>query len=145
MLTVDIYNKTRTRVRTKLFTDLLRPAEKYLAKEKIIMRQQQFLIELTLIGESQMRALNQQYHNKNRPTDVISLSYFLPRMHDPFVGEIFICIAYARKQAREIRQSLSEEVRFLFIHGLLHIFGYDHEKPEDAAHMKKAANLILGR
>lgn len=92
-----------------------------------------------------MTELNKRHHKKNRPTDVISLSYFSKNMKDLFVGEIFICLPFAKKQAKQIRQSLNEELRFLFIHGLLHVFGYDHKKPREEARMKELTYRIIGR
>lgn len=138
MFTLDIYNHTRQRIPKSVFLNILRYAEKLLPRKH-------FSIELTLVGYKTMIELNKRYHRKNRPTDVISLSYFGKKMRDPFIGEIFICLPYAKKQAKQIRQSLNEELRFLFIHGLLHIFGYDHKKPRDEARMKKLTYRILGR
>lgn len=138
MFTLHIYNHTRQRIPERIFLDLLRHAEKLLPRKR-------FSIELSLVGYKKMTELNKRYHRKNRPTDVISLSYFGKKMRDTFIGEIFICLPYAKKQAKQIRQSLNEELRFLFIHGLLHIFGYDHKKPRDEARMKKLTYRILGR
>lgn len=146
MLTLDFYNRTGTHISPKIFIELLKKAKALLIKGKIpISSRGKLLIELALVGNKEIIALNCRYHDKNRPTDVISLSYFSKKMVDPFVGEIFICLPYAKKQARTIGQSLSEELRFLFIHGLLHLFGYDHKKPKEEAEMKKLTYKILGR
>lgn len=146
MLRLNFYNKTTTRVPEKIFRGLLKQTEIFLIKEKVLnSSQRELLIELSLIGNKQMTTLNRHYHDKNRSTDVISLSYFSKKMTDPFIGEIFICLPYARKQARTIGQPLHEELRFLFVHGLLHLFGYDHKKPKEEAQMKKLTYKILGR
>lgn len=159
MIQLDVYNKTRTRVPEKPLHDLLRPALRALVSERICKPNAQFSIELTFVGDRIMSGLNAKYHNKNRPTDVISLSFLgMPSRGEAkpisappwrgsffFAGEIFISLPYARRQANRIGQPLLEELRFLFIHGLLHVFGYDHKKPDEEVHMKKLTYRILGR
>jgi len=106
------------------------------------------VIQLVLTDDKEIRLLNAEYRGKNKPTDVISLSYFgepaFPGKND-LVGEIFISVDTARQQAKEHRKSLIHELRFLFAHGLLHVFGYDHEKPEDLEEMFSLQDKILER
>ena len=59
------------------------------------------------------------------------------------LGDIFICMDVAEKQAEEYGHSLKRESAFLFLHGLLHLLGYDHIEQEDEIQMKNAANKIL--
>lgn len=145
MLHLEIHNQTRSHIPKGIFIKLLVSAEKNLLKAKRILPRKNYRLELALIGESFMRSLNRKYHKKDRPTDVISLSYFSRLMQDDFTGEIFICLPFAQKQAKKIGQSLTEELRFLFIHGLLHCFGYDHKKQRDEAYMKNLTYRILRR
>ncbi|PJC36716.1 rRNA maturation RNase YbeY [Candidatus Peregrinibacteria bacterium CG_4_9_14_0_2_um_filter_53_11] len=145
MLSLTLYNATRTPVQEKLFTDLLPIAARVLKNEARTPAGRKWELELTLIGNTRMTQLNTHYHNKNRPTDVISLSYFDPEVPDPLVGEIFISLPYARVQAQKIGQSVDEELRFLFVHGLLHVFGYDHMKSDEEAEMLTLTYKILGR
>lgn len=143
--TLDIYNYTRHKIHKNIFSSILKKAESYLIQEGKIKKSKHFSLELSFVGERRMIFFNRYYHHKNRPTDVISLSYFEPIIKDSFLGEIFICIPYARRQARQLGQSFKEEVRFLFLHGLLHLFGYDHKKPKEERHMKSLTYRILGR
>ncbi len=145
MFHLEIHNLIRSRITKGFFLKLLPVAEKYLLKTKRIRPGKNYRLELTFVGEIFMRRLNRIYRGKNRPTDVISLSYFKPSMQDDFVGEIFICIPFAIKQAKKIGQSLAAELQFLFIHGLLHCFGYDHKKSPEEIRMKRLAYKILGR
>lgn len=149
MIHLDIYNKTSTSIPSKLLKALLPAAFQTLVREKICKPSAQFFVELTFIGDRAMIRLNKRHHHKNQPTDVISLSYFDKSSRGGvshfFAGEIFISIPYARRQAKKIGQSLTEELQFLFIHGLLHVFGYDHKKPDEEAHMKQCTYRILGR
>lgn len=148
MLNLDLYNKTTTHIQEKIFLNLLGSAEKMLIREKKIKKNEVYLLELSLVGNKTITDLNKLYHKKDRPTDVISLSYFEPgvkKRKDEFAGEIFISLPYARAQAKQIGQSLEEELRFLFMHGLLHVFGYDHMVPKEEAHMLGLTYKILGR
>lgn len=142
---VDIHNRTRKKIPCSIFSKLLPEAGSQLLKQKRISTSKNYHIELNLVGLHAMQVLNRQYHHKNRPTDVVSLSYFTPSMKDAFVGEIFLCVPFARQQAKKIGQPFFEELRFLFIHGLLHCFGYDHKKPREEEHMKQLTYRILRR
>lgn len=152
-LSLELYNATRTRIPARLFLDLLAPAHAALVRDRRISPKQTFSLELSLVGDAMIQKLNRIHHKKDRPTDVVSLSYFenelknrRPLFHKNFLaGEIFISLPYARKQARAIGQSLNEELRFLFVHGLLHSFGYDHMKPKEEEHMLTLSYAILGR
>lgn len=83
-------------------------------------------LSLAFIGDGTMRTMNARYRGKHRTTDVLSFAY----THSPKLlsGDILIAVRQARRQARMIGQSLAEEIQFLFVHGLLHLLGYDHEK-----------------
>lgn len=144
-LHADVNNETQTEVGRGLFKELLQPAKTILLKAKKIKKDRAYLIEVNLVGTDEIIRLNKKYHRKNRATDVISLSYFEPSMKDSFAGEIFICLPFAKEQAWQIGQPLNEELRFLFVHGLLHLFGYDHKKPKDEAKMLSLTYRILGR
>lgn len=145
VIELHFYNKTRTKISLKIFSDLPKKVHEGLIKDKRISAKQFFSCELTLVGNATIKKLNKEHHNKDRVTDVISLSYFKKKMDDPFVGEIFISVPYAKAQARLIGQSLQQELRFLFVHGLLHLFGYDHKKPAEEKRMLKLTYRILGR
>ncbi len=145
MFTLEIHNRTQSRIPKSLFTKLLPRAQRYLVRERRIPSRKNYHLELSFVGTQTMEHLNAIYHYKNHSTDVISLSYFSPTMKDFFVGEIFICLPFARQQAKKIGQPFFEELRFLFMHGLLHCFGYDHKKPREEAHMKQLTYRILGR
>lgn len=143
MLKLDFYNHTKQRVQKKLFEKLLKSAEKKLIKEKRLSTKQDFCFELSLIGTSAMTKINKNFRGKNRPTDVISLSYLNKNVKSGLIGEIFICMPYITKQAKKIGNTLNKELQFLFIHGLLHIFGYDHKKKTDAEKMERLTGEIL--
>jgi len=85
-------------------------------------------IELLLTDNGTIREMNRAQRGIDRPTDVLSF----PLENVPFapLGEIVISVEYARQKAGEYGNSLDDEVALLFIHGLLHLLGYDHETDE---------------
>ena len=96
----------------------------------------QFCLSVTLCGNKKMQALNSDYRNKNKTTDVLSFPVHesLRESETPIfesmpleLGDIFICKDVAIKQAREFNISFEQEVIHLFVHGLLHLCGFDHE------------------
>lgn len=72
------------------------------------------------ISAEKMRALNLSYRNINKPTDI--LSFPLSEKE----GEIYLCLGEARKEAPKFDRKFENFLGFLFIHGLVHLKGYEH-------------------
>ncbi len=98
-------------------------------------------IELILTDNSTIREMNRQNRGIDAPTDVLSF----PLEKVPFapLGEIVISVEYAKEKASQYRNSLDDEVTLLFIHGLLHLLGYDHET--DAGEMRRKEEELIRR
>ncbi len=98
------------------------------------------LVEVSFLGDEEMRTVNRDYRGMDRPTDVLSFSYgrcaegLLAADEDP-VGEILLSVETAARQALTAGHSLAEELSVLVIHGLYHILGHDHEDDAEAAVM----------
>jgi probable rRNA maturation factor len=97
-------------------------------------------ISLLITDDTGIQIINQEYRNLDTATDVLSFS-LLPAAGESFVtppgqakqlGDVIISYEHALAQAAEYGHSVKQELGELFVHGLLHILGYDHEKPEDA-------------
>jgi probable rRNA maturation factor len=83
------------------------------------------------ISDARMKQLNSTYRKKHKTTDVLSFSY----TDDPsaaYLGDIVISLAQARRQAKK---GVRRECVDLLVHGMLHVLGYDHERPADAKKM----------
>ncbi len=93
-------------------------------------------IELLIVDNETITKLNAQYRNKNYPTDVLSfpLEAVTPQMP---LGSIVISIDKAKEQALKYQHSLDDELTLLFIHGLLHLIGYDHENDNGQMRQKE--------
>jgi len=109
-------------------------------------------VDVSLVDDETIHCLNRQYRKTDRITDVISFAFNddkLPKdqINDTLVpkalGEIFICIPQALRQAKEIGNTEERELRFLFTHGLLHLLGYDHMTQEDEKIMFPLQETIL--
>lgn len=143
MINLNVYNKTHSRIAAGFFNLVLKQAQRKLLQERIFQKNRRHFIELTLVSEKEITKLNKKYRNKNCPTDVISLSYFDKKSKDSFIGEIFICPSFARTQAKKLGNNFKYEMRFLFIHGLLHVFGFDHKTKTQEEDMDKVTEGIL--
>lgn len=104
------------------------------------MQDNQYEISLLLTDDETIRQLNKEYRNKDKSTDVLSF----PMEDEIMLGDIAISVDTAKRQAEEAEINLGRETAFLFIHGLLHLLGYDHEtSQEDEAEMFALQEKIL--
>jgi probable rRNA maturation factor len=87
-------------------------------------------VTVVLAGDDEVAALNHRYRGKDRATDVLSF----PGGMDPDgiirQGDIVISVDRARQQAAQRHHPLDLELRYLLLHGFLHLMGYDHETDE---------------
>jgi len=81
-------------------------------------------ISLTLLGDAEIAALNQQYLGHADATDVISFALFEPP--DPVLGDVYIGTPRAAAEARARGIPLDQELLRLAVHGTLHVLGHDH-------------------
>jgi probable rRNA maturation factor len=89
-------------------------------------------VSLAFVSDAAIRALNRAYRHQDAPTDVLSFPSGAPH----FLGDIVIAAGVARRQARAAGHAFGTEARVLALHGLLHLLGYDHERPRDGGRMR---------
>jgi probable rRNA maturation factor len=96
-------------------------------------------IELIFVTDDEIRELNEDFRGKDSATDVLSF----PLIDMPYspLGTIVISIDKVKQKAIELGHSEVDELSLLFIHGLLHLLGYDHEN-DDGLMRKKETDLI---
>ncbi len=109
---IDIDNQTAYAVNEKLL-------------ETILQDLTQKDIELIVTSNEQIQKINKEYRDIDKPTDVLSFPY--EEMPMAPLGSIVISIDYVQNKAKEFGHSEEDEFTLLFIHGLLHLLGYDHE------------------
>jgi probable rRNA maturation factor len=109
---------------------------------------------LVITTQERVRQLNQNYRGKNEPTDVLAFSAReevdadLPPFVQPpdgvlHLGEVIISYPQAVAQAEEHQHSVTREIAILIIHGVLHLLGYEHDKPELERQMRAREAEIL--
>ncbi len=96
-------------------------------------------IELILTNNDEIHEINLATRGKDSPTDVLSFPY--ENMPNVPLGSIVISYDYIVKYTQQYLHSLEDEFYLLFIHGVLHLLGYDHEC-DDGEHRQKEEELI---
>jgi probable rRNA maturation factor len=86
-------------------------------------------VSITLLDDDGIRSMNQEYFQKDGPTDVIAFPLHGPG--EPVLGDIYLGFEQARRQASELGIPLEEELPRLTIHGVLHLLGYQHPDGEE--------------
>ncbi len=120
-----------------------------LNKKQKDYRSKLFTCTLLLSESQEIKALNKKYRNKNRDTDVLSFPFFdrrelkkkLKDEKEIYLGDIIINLNKV-KFKKDSKQFLLEFDK-LWIHGLVHLFGYDHKKDKDFFDMLKIEKRLL--
>ena len=127
--------------------DKLRKAAEILLRQEGIDSSRAEL-SLTIVEPEEIRELNREYRGVDKVTDVLSFPQFedmgqIPEEGEICLGDVVICDEKVRQQAEEYGHSLRREICFLFTHGLLHCFGYDHMQPDEEKIMFDLQHEIL--
>jgi probable rRNA maturation factor len=102
-------------------------------------------INCVFVDDEYIQALNKAYRGKDKPTDVLSFDYKNDKNKrtNNLIGELYISMETALKQAKKQKISIQEELNKLFVHGILHIHGFDHIKDKDYIRMRSVECDIL--
>jgi probable rRNA maturation factor len=99
-------------------------------------------LSLAFVNKEEIKKFNKKFRGKNKPTDVLS---FLLNEKQCF-GEIIICPEVVKENAKKYGVSAKREIMKVFVHGILHLCGYDHEKSEkEAKIMEDKQNFYLSK
>lgn len=102
-------------------------------------------INVILSDDHYLQTLNSQFRGFDKPTDVLSFNYDLETIEaDEIFGEIAISKDKVILQAKERNIAETQELEFLFVHGLLHLLGYDHETETERNEMFQLTDKIIG-
>ena len=102
------------------------------------------VINVIFVGDNFIRDLNLRHRGRDSPTDVLSFRLnTIPGEEEEVSGEVYISVDRAIDQAGEFDTTPAEEITVLFVHGLLHLFGYEDETPEGAEDMKAESSKYL--
>lgn len=92
-------------------------------------------LELVFVAPEKMRDLNRDHRGKDKPTNILSFPL------DAASGQIFICPSLAKEEAPAFGRDFDNYLAFLFIHGLLHLKGYDHGSTMESEERKIRAQF----
>jgi len=96
-------------------------------------------------NDKQMRFLNLQFKNKDKPTDVLAFDLAEEEKIDYIDGEIYVDLQVADRQAREYNVAYSEEIARLCLHGILHLMGYNDLNSADKKDMWKIQEQYISK
>lgn len=137
MASVILINKTAEELTIETFNGLAEVAEGLLDKP--------INVNLIITGDQEVQSLNKEYRNIDATTDVLSFPY----QDADFVGEadclgdIVVSLDQIKRQAHEYGNSWEEELNKIFVHGALHLLGFDHQTDSDYEVMKKIEDKII--
>lgn len=108
--------------------------------------------ELTvrIVEPDEIKSLNFQYRQKNKPTNVLSFPSEIPeelktQIGCSEIGDIIICHEIIEKEAKEQHKTIEDHYAHMVIHGVLHLMGYDHIKQADADIMEPLEIKLLAK
>jgi probable rRNA maturation factor len=100
-------------------------------------------VSILLCDDAFIRDLNQKWRGIDKPTNVLSFPAGDTASPGPILGDIVIAYGTAAREAREEAKSLHDHVAHLFVHGFLHLIGYDHLVAAEADKMEALERAIL--
>lgn len=143
---LNILNKTKYDDFKKYYPLLEEYYQKTLKTLKI---SDDFVLSVIICGPISIRKINREYRNIDKETDVISFALLdndedVEYEDEIELGDIFINRNRVLSQAKDYGHSVKREFVFLFVHGLLHLLGYDHMNKEDEKVMFDLQRKIVG-
>lgn len=140
MIAVNFFGRLPKGIRPVLITEAIRRSF------KSARRVECGSVAVGCVSEIEIAFLNKKYRHKNKPTDV--LSFAAPasdRDGEKEWGDIVLAPSYARHEAERRGVGFEEEMIRLVVHGLLHLFGYDHATASDEEQMFSLQEKIVGQ
>ncbi len=95
-------------------------------------------LSVVFAGSSRMRRLSRQFYPKHT-AEILAFS-----MDPPVVGELVFCPELIARRAAAWGRTPSQHARHLFVHGLLHLYGYNHQRAQSARRMERLEKKICG-
>jgi len=127
---VDLTGKGDKKIEKELGKTALKIIE-FLGKKDIS-------VEIFLTEGRLMKFLNKKFRGKNKTADVLSFEepkgFISPKSKNKSIGEIYINTRYK-----------IQDTKYLLVHGLLHLFGYDHKKKNDIIKMERMENWVISK
>jgi len=105
-----------------------------------------FEVTVRLVDIAESQALNDQYRNKNKPTNVLSFPFEVPEgIELNLLGDLVICADIVENEAQEQNKTINDHWAHMVIHGCLHLLGFDHISDSEAEIMESIEINILAK
>jgi probable rRNA maturation factor len=109
-----------------------------------------YTLTIRVVDEPEARRFNQEYRNRDYATNVLSFPAELPEglpeeIRQSQLGDLLICAPVVVREALQQNRAEVDHWAHLTIHGLLHLLGYDHERPDEAVVMESLETEILAK
>ena len=116
----------------------------------------QLYISITLTNPENIRKINKEYRDVDKPTDVLSFPMFEKEEidkkiaekdfeYEDVLGDIVISIEQVQNQAEEYGHGFEREFAYMLIHGFYHLMGYDHMEENDKKQMREKEEFVLNK
>ena len=117
-----------------------------LNKKNKLYKKNTLICSLLLSGAKEIKRLNQKFREKNQSTDVLSFPFYeknqlnnkIRKEKEVYLGDIIINLSQVKNKNNKVK--FKEELNKLWIHGLLHLLGYDHKSNTKYLKMQKLEN-----
>jgi len=100
-------------------------------------------VSVLFAGDKKITELNSRFRKINLPTNVLSFPSYLELNKQIFLGDIIFSAETINKEAKRDKKSCNNHLIHLFIHGILHLLGYDHQTDDNAKEMESLEIKIL--
>jgi probable rRNA maturation factor len=105
-------------------------------------------VNVSIVSNTEIQQINKQFRNKDKPTNIISFEFEKPQglpdnIIDNFLGDILIAPDVLEREASEQNKNIDDHWQHIFIHGLLHLLGYDHIDYTQAQEMESLEIELL--
>ncbi len=111
-------------------------------------------LSVSLVDDNEIRKINKQFRTINEPTDVLSFPQYEPEEIDEFIsspapfgklilGDVVISLEWIERESKGDYEVVRRSFAWMMVHGILHLFGYDHEASDDDGRMREEESRIL--
>lgn len=100
-------------------------------------------VEVVYVGEDEIIQINKEHLDRDYVTDIITFRYDEPDSDTSIEGTLFCCAPRIEEQAEELKESTEREYLRIYIHGMLHLVGYDDQSNEEKKQMTAKENTYL--
>lgn len=133
---------------TKIDNFIEKTCQKLIKHTELAKFKGEIALSISLVSNPQIQKINHNFRGKNKPTDILSFPFTDPesiRQTQGFLylGDIILSLEIPRKEAINSEKTFHDHLTHLLLHSILHLIGFDHEKPAEANKMEALEIKIL--